>query len=257
VRRDLRAVGMKPWSTGRGPKLTDTDKARRLKFARAMLRKGKAYLGRIMFSDEKYFDMQTKRHVKLWGREAPPHGGSMVQKGATVFVLGFISATTRILEFVNCPTDTTTGKKKGLDSERYGKLLTKHKAVLKRHVFQQDNASPHTKLKKSGFFKRARIPVIDWPAHSPDLNVIETLWAVLADKVRRKGPVGVRELEEFVKTAWREVKVSTVRGLCEEFHTRLKVCVQEKGNLVTRTKVRAMLAKEKKAAGKKVVSKRR
>jgi hypothetical protein len=56
VRRDLRAIGFRSRKRQRGPRRVDGDEEKRLSAARKLLRKGKSYLERIIFTDEKYFD---------------------------------------------------------------------------------------------------------------------------------------------------------------------------------------------------------
>jgi hypothetical protein len=44
-------------------------------------------------------------------------------------------------------------------------------------IFQQDNASIHMSGHSLVWFAEKNIPLLDWPARSPDLNPIENLWA--------------------------------------------------------------------------------
>lgn len=56
-------------------------------------------------------------------------------------------------------------------------------------VFQQDNAPSHTsKVTKAALSELAIKVLDDWPPYSPDLNIIETVWAIMKARIEKKKP---------------------------------------------------------------------
>lgn len=55
-------------------------------------------------------------------------------------------------------------------------------------IFQQDNARIHTASDTQEFFEVHGVWVEDWPPHSPDLNPIEPVWAMLKRQLFRMYP---------------------------------------------------------------------
>ena len=50
-------------------------------------------------------------------------------------------------------------------------------------IFQQDLAPAHSAKTTSTWFKDHGIPVLNWPANSPDLSSIENLWGIVKRKM--------------------------------------------------------------------------
>jgi len=65
-------------------------------------------------------------------------------------------------------------------------------------IFQQDGARTHTSLASRAMLEENHINYMSWPARSPDLSPIENVWSMLKNKVYRRHPQDVMELEEII-----------------------------------------------------------
>ncbi|KAK7877779.1 hypothetical protein WMY93_031539 [Mugilogobius chulae] len=72
-------------------------------------------------------------------------------------------------------------------------------------IFQQDLAPAHAAKSTKDWFTRKQLEVLAWPANSPDLNVIENLWAIIKRKIRDRKPTKLDQLKQNIATAWEAV----------------------------------------------------
>ena len=102
-----------------------------------------------------------------------------------------------------------------MNSEQYGKVLASElQGTIEMYglnrdqlIFQHDNAPCHKARVITQWLEQQCYTTLRWPAQSPDLNPIETLWAILKQRLNayEAPPNGVLELWERVKRCWSEI----------------------------------------------------
>jgi transposase len=85
----------------------------------------------------------------------------------------------------------------------------------KNWILQQDNCLIHTSNETKQWLRSKNINVLDWPALSPDLNIIENVWGSLVRSVYANGRQfnTVAELKLAINSAWEELSVFEIKKL--------------------------------------------
>lgn len=100
-------------------------------------------------------------------------------------------------------------------------------------TFQQDNSSVHSSSYTKQWMESNDIDLLDWPAKSPDLNIIENVWGQLARDVYADGKQyeNVKDLENAIWVAWSKIEISYIRTLYRSLPNRLISVIERKGAL--------------------------
>jgi len=101
-----------------------------------------------------------------------------------------------------------------------------------RLIPMQDNASGHAAQATLAFMREKGLVPIFWPANSPDLNPIETLWDKIKDYIQDKYPEIHRsypKLRAAVIEAWNLITDEEVRDLIRTMHERCQAVIDADG----------------------------
>jgi transposase len=96
----------------------------------------------------------------------------------------------------------------------------------------QDNASSHSSKESIAELRLRGLCPIFWPANSPDLNPIETLWDWIKDYIQDKYPEIHRSyprLREAVAEAWNAITTDQIRELIQSMPARCQAVIDAQG----------------------------
>ena len=98
-------------------------------------------------------------------------------------------------------------------------------------ILQQDGAPSHTSISRSKFLKAKKIKVLqDWPAQSPDMNIIEHVWGRMKEEAWKTKPNNLDELWEACKTAFFAIPDDFINKLYESLPNHTDAVLQAHGS---------------------------
>ena len=96
---------------------------------------------------------------------------------------------------------------------------------------QHDNATAHVSRFTKNFLAAKKINVLaHWPPYSPDLNIIEVIWAIMKRRVQVLDPVGMCELKRIIQQEWDDLSIETIKKLVESMPRRMNYIVTHQRN---------------------------
>ena len=95
-------------------------------------------------------------------------------------------------------------------------------------ILQQDNNPKHTAKKTNTFFENSNIKLLEWPAQSPDLNLIENLWSVLDPKVPLEKRKNKNDCFKNMQLAFENIDKNYTGNLINSIPRRLEAIIKAK-----------------------------
>ena len=102
--------------------------------------------------------------------------------------------------------------------------------------WQQDGAKSHTAKQSVEWLQKNAPDFItpsQWPAKSPDLNVLDyCIWSILLNGTQRSRREirSIDDLKDVLTTAWNSISRETLQNATKSWMKRLTQCIQARGN---------------------------
>jgi hypothetical protein len=101
------------------------------------------------------------------------------------------------------------------------------------YIYQDDNATPHRAGIIKEYAAEQQLKTMTWPACSPDLNIIENVWAVLKMNIQRHlcEINTLDDLKSVILKCWDSLEQSYIKRLYLSIPRRLRAVRLSKGHL--------------------------
>ena len=176
---------------------------------------------KVDFSDESSVELHHS-HRKYCRRPTGAHmDPRFTQKtvkfgGGKIMVWGYI-------QYGGCARD--------LQGERQHHSLKYQEVLAASYIPNHKRGQSHTSISTSKFLKAKKIKVLqDWPAQSPDMNIIEHVWGRMKEEAWNTKPKNLDELWEACKTAFFAIPDDFINILYESLPNRMDAVLQAHGS---------------------------
>jgi len=216
------------------PNLTEAHKRRREEWAKEKLALGDKWK-QVIFSDEKKFNLDGPDGFKFYWHDLRKEKRQFSQRGfggGNVMVWAAIGIRGKSqIAFVS----------NKMNSEDYQGVLQQFLLPVAKQIsgnawlFQQDNASIHSSTSTTTWLTKKKVIVIDWPARSPDLNIMENLWGILSRRVYENGKQykTVGDLRVAIEREWDAIDIIDVKTLYDSMLQRVAKVATRRGEFLS------------------------
>lgn len=250
VQKTLKKAGYKPFKIRPTPKLTQTQRERRVEFCRLMLETindDPNFLGNILWTDESSFStsgMINRKNTRYWATENPFFYREFRFQGRQSVNVWCGLIDNKIIgpyffdQILNG--DSYFNFLENQLEDFLDELPLQH---FRRIIFQQDGAPPHSTLRVRNHLNQrfniwigSRNAPINWPANSPDLTPMDAfLWGCLKDRINQNHIENIEHLKQLIRNEINELnenRSDSIRGSLEKLRRTFIKCIEQDGGPV-------------------------
>jgi transposase len=227
IRRAIKSLGCNHRKMVKQPRLTPRHCTSRLDFCRVVMNMN---WSTVLFSDEKkwnidgpdgynYYWHDLRKEKRIYSKNLSGRNGIMVWGCVSQYgksALGFFET--------------------NVNSIAYQDILNNYLLpfIQPNNIFQQDNAPSHSSASTINWLNVHNINTLAWPSLSPDLNIIENVWGILARRVYADGKQyrDINELIISVKREWASLSQIEISQLVVNMPHRIFKCINKNGKCI-------------------------
>jgi transposase len=96
-------------------------------------------------------------------------------------------------------------------------------------ILMEDGASIHKAKATQELYQKLGILQMIWPANSPDLNPIESVWRLIKYRVGKRFPKTEAEVRQYIQEEWEKITVQDFQHYVSSMRERCEAVIAANG----------------------------